>query len=405
MRRSNKDDNKKEHRVLKAAGKGVMRLLLSNPPLLVIIVVILFAMLAYTLYSMDFQLTEIMKMYQSLSAKVTDSKANFDKKLFYITTDDNGNVKVTVGYSSEVAEEMAKQEVADATGTGEATSVDVSIDGWYTDVTSGSASTSRSLIADNYYLYDGPPWDVTPGTYIFNYPQAKYDTYAMIEGLGVSGNPVKSDAAKYKANALSSGGSTVTGICDRRGFSQSGSSYTTMIGSVPCIPFCPMPAAIDKNYTDGGRWAQASTPDDSVYNYGNKKCALVVVQNLSDIADSTKWLYFPMSTVDAKAHTYPWGVVQTNIKVMSSKKLQFSRDWSGTKQSSQYNKEYADGIGTDAAVKDAVVNVVANDEMNKTVSFNIWSWYNHGVELYNTSSTIVSKINGYYAVGFMIWGD
>lgn len=106
--------NKKQHNVRKAVIKGIFKVLLSNPPLLIIILVIIIGLVAYTIYTVDYQLKQIMIMYQSLSARVTDSKSGFDKRLFYVTTDENGNTKIVVGYRSEEEEEQAKQDAEQA---------------------------------------------------------------------------------------------------------------------------------------------------------------------------------------------------------------------------------------------------------------------------------------------------
>ena len=108
----NKDSAGKQ--VGKMVRKSIFRALLTNPPLLIIVIVVVVGIVAYTLYSIDYQLTEIMKLYQSLSARTDNSKANFDKKLFYVSKDANGNNVITVGYSSEIAAEMAQQAADDA---------------------------------------------------------------------------------------------------------------------------------------------------------------------------------------------------------------------------------------------------------------------------------------------------
>lgn len=116
MRLNKKGENK--HSVGKVVMKSVMKFLLANPPLLGIIVVVIIGFIAYTLYSIDYQLTQIMKQYQSLSARRDDSKEGFDKKLFYITVDDNGNTTITVGFSSEEQQAQAEKDLEDSGNDG-----------------------------------------------------------------------------------------------------------------------------------------------------------------------------------------------------------------------------------------------------------------------------------------------
>lgn len=109
-------DGDRKPKVSRAVLKGIFRLLISNPPLLAIIIIVIIGIVAYTLYSIDYQLTQIMKQYQSLSARALDSKAGFDKKLFYVTTDENGQSVIHVGYRSEEEEQQAKEDLDNAGG-------------------------------------------------------------------------------------------------------------------------------------------------------------------------------------------------------------------------------------------------------------------------------------------------
>lgn len=106
--------NKKEHKVGKAIGKSVFKFLISNPPLLGIIIVIIIALIAYIVYSADYQMTQLLATYCSLSARTLDSKADFDKRLFFVSVDENGNSVITFGYRSEVEQEQAHQALVDA---------------------------------------------------------------------------------------------------------------------------------------------------------------------------------------------------------------------------------------------------------------------------------------------------
>lgn len=89
-------------------GRSIFMFFFTNPVGLITVVLIV-ALLAYTVYSVDYQLTEILKQYTALSAKTKDSRSGFDRRLFYISVDSNGNQVINVGYSSEVQEEMAQK--------------------------------------------------------------------------------------------------------------------------------------------------------------------------------------------------------------------------------------------------------------------------------------------------------
>lgn len=131
----------KNHVVRKAVLKGIMRVLLANPLLLTIILVVVIGMIAYTLYSIDYQLKQIMVQYGQLSAKRTDSKAGFDKRLFYVKTDENGNQIITVGSRSEEEAEQVKRELANiANSTG----------GTYVSLTAEESEVKAALVAGGY---------------------------------------------------------------------------------------------------------------------------------------------------------------------------------------------------------------------------------------------------------------
>lgn len=123
--------------------KGIVRALLANPPVLALIIVVIGGLIAYTVYSIDYQLKQIMVLYQSLSAKRTDSKSGFDKKLFYITIDENGNQVIHVGYSSEEAEQQAQADLEESGAIDNSTPVVISGDG---------AQLVNTIKASNYNL-------------------------------------------------------------------------------------------------------------------------------------------------------------------------------------------------------------------------------------------------------------
>lgn len=131
---------RKSHFIL----KHVFKMLVSNPEILLVIVVVTVAIIVYIMYQIDVQLTSIMVQYESLSARVSDSKADFDKRLFYITVDDKGNTTVTLRTQSEVIQEqMEEMGVVDPGAVG----------GGITDLPpiTGDASTLVSIITSSQY--------------------------------------------------------------------------------------------------------------------------------------------------------------------------------------------------------------------------------------------------------------
>lgn len=406
MRRRDKREQKlkgKSGGVDTAVAKGVGQILKSNPYILLILAIILLAFIIYTVYSVNSTLDKLIYQYTHLTdTAVMDSKAQFDKKLFYVKTNSDGTTSIVLGFSSEVQQEELQRQI-DEIGDVE-TTLDVNINGWYTDVAAGTeATTSKSAFAPGSTLaiYDGPPWDVKSGSYIFNYPQARYDTYEMFEGLGVKGNPINT-SNMYSAAVV--GGASQNARFTEHGFDSNG---LKTVGGVVCLNFCPMPTLVDRTWINN--WTQGATCDSSKYGFGEARYAAILVDKHSgDVLDSSTWKYLPLCPNDAKAHTYPWGVVQTNIKIMSTSELQFSRNWSGTTATAQYNKQYSDGIGTDDSIKDALLTISDDDydsNFGPTVDFDAYSWWNHALELYGQGNSIVNAFDNYWMVGIMYFGE
>lgn len=65
-------------------------------------IILIICFVVYLVAAMNVNMDEIVQQYDSLTAKTNNSKTAFDKRLFYITYDEEGNKKVVVGFASEV---------------------------------------------------------------------------------------------------------------------------------------------------------------------------------------------------------------------------------------------------------------------------------------------------------------
>lgn len=101
----------KSKKALKTAGFIAM-----HPMPFLIILLIILAIILYVAQSVNSEATQILKLYDSVTSKVEDSKVGFNKKLFYIKVDENGNKTITIGFTDEVAQEEAEQ-AAEESGT------------------------------------------------------------------------------------------------------------------------------------------------------------------------------------------------------------------------------------------------------------------------------------------------
>ena len=102
-----------------AAGKGILQFLIMNPYVTLALVLILGAIIIYTVYSINSTLDKLVYQYTHLTdTSVVDSKAQFDKKLFYLKVNENGSTSVVLGFSSDIAQEEMEQKVEESGGTG-----------------------------------------------------------------------------------------------------------------------------------------------------------------------------------------------------------------------------------------------------------------------------------------------
>lgn len=56
---------------------------------------------------------ELLEVYDSLTLRSTDSKINYDKKLYYVTVNEDGSKTITIGFQSEAEYEAAQQKFGD----------------------------------------------------------------------------------------------------------------------------------------------------------------------------------------------------------------------------------------------------------------------------------------------------
>lgn len=93
----------------------IVRLIVTNPWLILIVLGFMIILIVYFISSANTYLTQLVDQYSSLSAKVSDSKAQYDKKLFYLTENLDGTVSVTIGFRSEEEQRQAEEAAEEAT--------------------------------------------------------------------------------------------------------------------------------------------------------------------------------------------------------------------------------------------------------------------------------------------------
>lgn len=271
------------------------------------------------------------------------------------------------------------------------TNVDTS--SWYANVGVHSANREvyETLIESDgttpaLCVYNGPPWDTTSDTYFINYTLAREDNYKLIcsatglsmpsIGSGVCSSPVSGKGGQWKNPVWLNG------------------TQVHVLDGVTCAGFGPFPVAIDKSYFSGaGLWTKRSCPEASLYGYGTRKYCAVVVKKGEDTGNQSNWKYVPLSAQDAKAHTYPGGVSQTNCKVLSDGEVQVTSSNSGYSG----NTSIKGDLSSNAMIKQV------NDTLVSASGNNLTSWSWCAIESYNWSKELVNKFKEFTVVGFLAW--
>lgn len=223
---------------------------------------------------------------------------------------------------------------------------------WYTDMSGIKADRSQTVKLGSLTAYKGYPWDASKETFFYDIYKSKTDLWNYLTGLGapkpLGGKTLESTLANFWTVEFYSK-LTANAKIKRTGKTDTGTIYTEIDG-VQCYYFAPMPCQLDQNYYSSGDWSKQSC--SSFTNYKKVKFAVVLTERSNDVNDQSKWIYLPCVVGDVKAHTYPWGVAQTNVRVKDNTAVDIAYRNGGEKN---YRKTVGD-IGTDNAVKE-----IAND--------------------------------------------
>lgn len=259
---------------------------------------------------------------------------------------------------------------------------------WYTDLSSITGDTSNPVEIGAVTAYRSIPWDSTGETFFYYSEKAKLDLYDYLSDKGLSAKRqgtrefVESNYMAYM-NTVDRGKPTPTGS-----FSDT-TKYCTRDG-LNCIYIAPMPATCNKDYFSSGDWGVSSWTN--IPDWDTTKFCIVVVPKGSDKKDSSNYIYIPAVAGSAKAHTYPWGVVQTNVSVKSPTRVE------------GYTRSGGDfGWGmdvSDVTIESEIVNIV--NAYDDGAGNNIMDYLYCSLELCATSSSFRESLkSGYDMVGFV----
>lgn len=226
---------------------------------------------------------------------------------------------------------------------------------WYTDMSTIVADTSQPVQIGSLTAYKGYPWSASSETFFYDIIKAKTDLWNYLTGIGapasLGGKTLESTLSNFwtvdsydKIPFINAGIDTVP----KAGETNTGTKYATIDG-IQCYYFAPMPCQFDQTFYSSGEWSKSSC---AKADYTKVKFAVVLTPKDADVTDQSQWVYLPCVTGDVKAHTYPWGVAQTNVRVKDNTAVDIAYRNGGEQN---YRKTVGD-IGTDNAVKE-----IAND--------------------------------------------
>ena len=183
-----------------------------------------------------------------------------------------------------------------------------------------------SLNGDDFYIYDGLPWDYESGTYACDLIQAAIEVEEYVKSVSKNKTPkfalstsftsvkdyVEDTTSWARARMTNQKGYPVT---QGDGWKNAGGCVYITIDGVNCVPCGLPPMAVDPNYCDGfangKEWLTRSCSSDmSLYGYGKRKM-VAVLKDISGGSNNGKIYYMPICQADAKAHTFPGGAAQT----------------------------------------------------------------------------------------------
>lgn len=223
-----------------------------------------------------------------------------------------------------------------------------SVGSWYMDVPSSiqkiATSSGEYLSSEDGVIkkYNGLPWDVVDGVYFFDARSAVESTLQYIKdscesdtagkindafksGLGIGmhakdlwSNSNYATVRSYNVTGYNNNFTWTNANKPSMGNLSNVGAYV-LVDGVKCLPVALAPTAVSRNYNDNFKesttqWLQRSTVDRELYGYGGKRKIVAVFTEKK----SSEYVYIPIACVDAKAHTFPGGVMQTNLNLASS---------------------------------------------------------------------------------------
>lgn len=268
---------------------------------------------------------------------------------------------------------------------------------WYTSA-SGSKSTSYIEIGEKLKLYRGFPWDAD-SVDIVDMDIVKEDIYEYIKSSGDEMRYGISRLLTY--NSCASLGETIPSRGE--GWERTGDGVIKQLDGVYCIGVAVPPAILNRSYCDNfeySSWKEFGVYSEDSYNYSNMKMAIILESKTDG-----NYYYLPATSADSKGHTFPGGMVQTNVKIVGYEK---SEDESTGTFHVLVARSDEDPTGYDDWWEEGELSYYINNKQisaSNNAGYNYPISYMHSIcEIFGLAEDVYfSLIDKYRFKGYVVW--
>lgn len=263
---------------------------------------------------------------------------------------------------------------------------------WFVGIADENNSSGVVSVGENIKLYSSLPWANGGNVVAIDMNTAKRDLYNYVGSSGgYAMRRTLNDLLSYNSCSTLASSTPSNGT----GWESLSDGTIKQVDGVWCIGIAAPPFLANTEYCDnftGSDWKQFSSYSAGSYDYSNMKVALILRRKSDDAV-----FYLPATTCDAKGHTFPGGIVQTNVKILG---------YGDGKYHVAVARSDSDASGADEYWDEDNLSYYINNTEMKSQSKTLYpiSYMHSIVEIYGLSATVYSSIQSKYVfIGYVIW--
>lgn len=259
-----------------------------------------------------------------------------------------------VTFSKNTTVETIESQIEQGSTT-PSSNMQINTDEWFTEMPNIVGDKSETVKLKSLTAYKNPPLSSMDETYFYNFYKAKGDLLSYLHKLAPDAKPLYSSRTDeyIMDNYL-----TVEYEDDYTDNRQFDKSDTNTANGTLCyredgIEFyytAVLPNLCSMDYYSSGTWAKASHVYQNLRNDYYFYYLACLFPKGGDPTDESTYIYLPFVIGDTKAHTYPWGVVQTNVVIKDENTI-----YAATGEGGDYAHKFTvNSAADDASVKEAL---------------------------------------------------